>query len=113
MRISDNSLIRIFRGDTHPGFIFVKEKGQPKDLTGHNFVMSVSKIQNPNQEDILFQIAGAVMTPVTDGIVKFQPSSNDVNRTGKFWYDIQMQDNQGNLRTIVKQRMIFTQDITK
>lgn len=103
------------RGDTYADEFVLKSKstGQPIDITGFSFKLTVNAKKDPGPTDTPeFQITGAI-TDATAGKVEFAPTATDADRTGAFFYDIQMIDGAGRKRTLVKAKYGFTQDITK
>lgn len=101
------------RGDTYADKFLVATSGTPTNLTGCSIKMTLSTISNP--VDIttqLYQLDGVVTEPES-GIVEFSPSSTQANNIGYFYYDIQMVDSAGIVRTLVNGIYEYVQDITK
>lgn len=103
------------RGDTYADEFILKSKRtkQPIDITGFSFKLTVNTKAAPTASDPPeFQIDGTI-TDGPNGKVEFAPTDADVDRVGKFYYDIQMVDAAGRKRTLVSGRYVLTQDITK
>ena len=111
--------IEIYRGDSYPIAIVVKDRstGEPIDLTGYSFVMTCDSRKDPNDNSTqLFQVNGEVDPDQVNntGKVTFTPTTSDTNQEiGKYYYDIQMTDASGHIRTIKKDKLKIVQDITK
>lgn len=103
-----------YRGDTWPIRMTVLEDDQPMDITGCSFTLTVDSKKSPTDDATnLFQLTGTIEGDPVDGIVIFEPSENDVDRVGKFYYDLQVEDTSSKKRTIAKNRFTLVQDITK
>lgn len=103
------------RGDTVPFEITVKVRatGQPADITGYSFTMTADPEENPaNGDNNIFSLAGTINDPLT-GVVQFQPQEADVDYVGDYWFDIEYRPPAGTKETLVKDRILFEQDITK
>lgn len=107
-----------YRGDTAADEITVQDaSGNAVNVTGYNFTLTVSTIQNPKDTTAqLFQIAG-VITNGAAGQVEFVPTPTQADqKPATYYYDIQMEDTSvspSRLKTLVKGSYTFTQDITK
>ena len=85
----------------------------PMDITGYSFVLTVDPSSNPTSNtDNLFALTGLITDPVA-GLVEFAPSTAQSDVVGSFYYDIQMTDDVGKVRTIQTGRYVFEQDISK
>ena len=107
-----------YRGDSYPINILIKNKstGQPIDLTGYSFLLTCSSVKDPvDTSSQLFQVDGVIPDQTTNtGEVVFTPSETDTAiDPGKYFYDIEMTDPVGNIRTIAKYKFNILQDITK
>jgi hypothetical protein len=101
------------RGDTWPIEITVNADSVPLDVTGTSFILTVDPSKAPTSNTTnLFQLNG-VVTNGPNGRVAFTPTPSQVDRVGKFFYDIQMTDGTGAKRTVAEGKFILTQDITK
>lgn len=103
------------RGDTYADqfTITMRKDGTAADLTGCSFMLTVSSVQSPTTDSTkLYQIVGSVTDP-TKGIVSFAPSAVQADRVGIFYFDVQLTDATGAVRTLVLDSYTYTQDITK
>jgi len=104
-----------YRGDTNADKILITNEttGDAANLTGSTVYLTVSTISNPPDVSTqLYQLTGVVNDP-TSGIVEFSPNDVQSDRVGMFYYDIQLVDQSGKKRTIVKDSYQYLQDITK
>lgn len=102
------------RGDTYADqfSITAKSTGLPADLTGCTFKMTLSRVANPaDATSQVYQIVGEVDS--SKGIVSFYPSTQQADQVGAFFFDVQMTDGAGRIRTIALDSYTYTQDITK
>lgn len=101
------------RGDTYPIEIAVSADGAALNVTGTSLLLTVDPNKAPLDATAnLFQLNG-VVTDGPNGRVAFTPTPSQVDRVGKFYYDIQMTDGTGAKRTVAEGKFILTQDITK
>jgi hypothetical protein len=101
------------RGDTYADRFLVKVKGIVANLTGCVVTMTVNSERNPTDTTTqAYQLIGVVDDP-SSGYVDFIPSAANVDRIGVYYFDIQLVDSNGVIRTLVKDAYNFTQDITK
>ena len=104
------------RGDTYAEEIIVKSKttGLPVNITGYTFKLTVDPKKDPlTADNNLFSITGTILNP-TAGTVEFAPSALQADQTpGVYFYDIQMVDGAGRIRTIALDKWVVVQDITK
>lgn len=107
------SAIKRFRGDTRRLGATLKKDGLVLDITGCSFILTVNKKENPTELDLPeFASIGVIIDPAL-GQLYFPFTAEQVNLLGDFFYDIQMTDAIGELSTLVKKPITFTQDITK
>lgn len=105
------------RGDTCADSFTITNRttGLPTDLTGASFLMTLDITHNPTSNATnTYQVIGVVTLPQT-GVVEFSPTLTQANQIGTFYYDIQMTDQQGKIRTISEDysKYVYVQDITK
>ena len=104
------------RGDTYADEIQIMSSttGLALDITGFSFLLTIDPDRFPTGSgNNLYQLTG-VITDAANGLVEFAPSAVQADQTpGRYWYDVQMTDNTGRIRTIQSGRYTFTQDITK
>jgi hypothetical protein len=101
------------RGDTYPIEILVTANGAPLDVTSATFKLTVDPSKAPVDDSAnLFSLTG-VVTDGPAGAVAFTPTAMQADRVGKFYYDVQMVDGSGAIRTVLSGKFTLTQDITK
>lgn len=103
------------RGDTAADQITVTDSaGNAVNITGYSFLMTINSLENPPDISTqLYQIAGSILNAPA-GTVEFVPLLANVDQIpGTYYYDIQMTDDAGRIKTIDKGKYTYTQDITK
>lgn len=103
------------RGDTYADEFVLKNKstGQPLDITGYTFFLTVDPSQAPvDATNNLYKLTGTILD-AAGGRVEFAPTAEQANRVGKFFYDVEMIDGAGRRRTISSGKYTYTQDIGK
>jgi len=103
------------RGDTYADLITVTDStGAPINITGYTFQLTVDPEKAPaTAANNLFSITGTILDAIA-GTVEFAPSALQADQTpGTYFYDIQMVDGLGRIRTIALDKWVVTQDITK
>lgn len=103
------------RGDSFAdGFIVKSETtGAAIDIGGYTFLMTVDITANPPDNTTkLFEVTGTIIDAAS-GNVEFAPTTGQTDRVGIFYYDIQMTDDTGRIRTIDSGKYTIRQDITK
>lgn len=91
----------------------VKSDGAPLDITDCEFWLTVDPSKDPvDDTNNLWSIAGNIESAV-GGTVSFSINNAQADYVGKFFYDLQMIDAAGYIRTIQKGKFTFVQDITK
>lgn len=104
-----------YRGDTFADTftIFDNTTGLPVDLTGASLLLTVDPSATPvSSATNAYQIVGVIATP-SSGVVSFAPTLSQSNRVGYFYYDIQLTDITGKIRTVDNGVQQYKQDITK
>ena len=103
-----------YRGDTYADkFMVSVVDGSVANLTNCQIRLTVSSDKNPKDSSTqIYQIVGTVDDP-SSGVVEFLPNPSQVDRCGMFYYDIQITDADGIIRTVAKDVYMFHQDITK
>ena len=107
--------IERYRGDTAADSILVVNEttGTPANLTGSTLVMTLDSKRNPTDSSTqVYQLTGVSSSPIS-GVVEFSPSLVQSNLIGLYYYDIQLTDSNGLIRTISKGTYQYLQDITK
>lgn len=103
------------RGDTYAHEIEVTSEstGSVIDIAGFSFLLTVDTEKLPsNSDNNLFQITGSI-TDGPNGLVEFVPTPQQADNVGNYFYDIQMTDGAGRIRTIDSGKYKVIQDITK
>ena len=103
------------RGDTYADMICLKDKREnPIDITGYTFTLTVSKDPRPEDKSKqLYDIEG-VIVEADKGTVEFAPTGAQAHqKAGVYYYDIEMRDELGRIRTIEHGKYTYIQDITK
>ena len=103
------------RGDTFSvNFVLEKPKGTAVDITGFLFVLTVDPAQEPGSAaNNKFSITG-VIDDAAAGEYSFTPSTAQAALApGRYYYDVQLTDAAGALRTQDEGRWIIEQDISK
>ena len=106
-----------FRGDSYPAEIHIvnTNTGDALDITGYTFKLTVDTNKNPADDSTkLFELLGNIDPDPTTGKVAFTPTPENNDLVPKnYYYDIEMTDPMGYVRTIAKNKWIIVQDITK
>lgn len=108
-----------YRGDTEPISLVITSKttGEPVDLTGYSFVMTVDERKDPDDTTTqVFSINGVVDSDqeTNKGHIRFEPTEQQTDQEpGTYWYDIQMTTPVGKKKTLCKFKLTIKQDITK
>lgn len=111
------TVITRYRGDTYPIKIqiFNRQTRQPVDITGMSAILSVSTRQNPTASPDVFSSVGIPQSPTVDGVFHFPITASQANNLSirTHYYDVQVTDAMGEVRTIEKDEFRVIQDITK
>lgn len=107
-------MITRYRGDTAPDQFTIQRDGVALDITGCTFKLTVNSEKDPTSTSTqLFSLTGTITSAVA-GQVEFAPNGTQADQTpGDYYYDVQMTDTTGAIRTADKGRYRFKQDITK
>ena len=105
-----------FRGDTSPDqFILRSASGAIVDISaGYSFIFTLNKEENPlTTANQLYTLAG-VITNGPAGVFEFRPTLVNVNLPpALYFYDVQVIDPLGYVKTIEKGSYRISQDISK
>lgn len=105
-----------YRGDTAPDqFILVDANGAVVDIsTGYSFLLTVDTRAEPSDDSTqLFQLVGTVVSGPA-GKFEFRPNSTQADQApGKYYFDVQVTDPSGGIKTVDKEKYVFKQDIGK
>lgn len=107
--------IERYRGDTAADeWTITDSAGVAIDIAGFSFILSVNSLENPPDNTTeLYNVSGTI-TAALSGIVEFSPSAlNADQKPAVYYYDVQMTDTGGRLKTIDKGKYTYNQDITK
>lgn len=100
------------RGDTDDiKFRMTDKKKNGLDITSNTFILSVSNEESPTGSTYVFQSTGA-LDDAFDGKFSFPITGGDEDNVGIFYYDVQRTYG-GVVKTIIKGKLEFEQDITK
>lgn len=100
------------RGDTYPIIINVTQDGEPLDVTGATFLLTVDPDPDPVDDlNNVFQLTGSVVDG-PNGVVRFDVTATEMDNVGSFYYDVQMTLG-GIITTVAYAKISWTQDITK
>lgn len=102
------------RGDTYPDVLKISSpSGGAADLTGCTIFMTLNRKKDPPDTTTqVYQLMGSITDPL-NGTVEFAPNSTQADSVGLFYFDIQMTDMSGIIRTIKTGTYEYKQDITK
>lgn len=88
--------------------------GAVVNITSYTFVMSVDSRQNPSDTSTQVFTVNGVITDAPAGLVEFAPSAAQTDVTpGIYFYDAQLTDDVGRIRTFDSGRYIIEQDYSK
>lgn len=106
------SVITRKRGDTYPIEILVTSDGGPLDVSSCTFKLTVDPARAPvdDTNNIIVLTGTLVGDP---GRVNFPMTDEQADHLGKYYYDIQMTDGAGLIRTLLADKFVWVQDITK
>jgi hypothetical protein len=103
------------RGDTAADLITVQNSaGVAVNIAGFSFALTVNTLENPPDNTTeLYAVVGTILVEAA-GTVEFVPSGVQADQLpAEYYYDIQMTDDVGRIKTIEKGKYTYTQDITK
>ena len=104
------------RGDTYADEFVVMSKitKLPIDITtGYSFLLTLDPDKAPvDDTKNKYQLVGVVVNG-PGGIVGFAPTAEQADLLGTFWFDVQVTDPAGKIRTIEHDKYKYVQDITK
>lgn len=102
------------RGDTYPEIFQVTIDGAAQDITGATFLLTVDPSPSPPDDTtMVFEIVGAIVDALL-GKVGFTPSVGQAGTApATYYYDLQMTESGGAVRTVAKGKWKISQDVTK
>lgn len=112
------------RGDTVPDTWQPQDAdGSYLDPTGFSFRLTVSTLEEPDHSGAsptpatqLFQMVGAIVvgSPLSTTEIHFTPTTGQADQPpGDYFYDLQIIDGAGRIKTPICDEYIIVQDITK
>ncbi len=104
------------RGDTFPFRFAIKDDaGAAVDITGATFVLTVDPAEDPaGSGSNLFANTPTIVAPASQGLIEVALTAPQAGQTpGDYFYDVQMLDAAGKIRTIARGKWQVSQDITK
>ena len=106
--------ICVTRGDTTPWTHSITFEGNPVDITGYTYRLTVDPAKNPTDAlSNLFSLVGVVVGS-PNNVVQFEMSAVQADQTPKdYYFDIEQTDASSKIRTIAKGKFTFEQDISK
>lgn len=103
-----------YRGDNYADSfaVFYEKSGEIVNIDGCTFKMSVSTGTRCDPDRVLqYTLIGSV-DDAENGRVSFAPSVEQSNLVGFYFYDVEMRDSLGIVRTLVSDSYVYKQDIT-
>lgn len=103
------------RGDTYADVLTITDaSGAPVDITGYTFKMTLDKSSSPDDAtNNLYWLAGTILD-AANGVVEFAPAAIQADQPpASYYYDVEMIDAGGRIRTILSGKYTYKQDITK
>lgn len=103
-----------YRGDSYADQFTIKDSaGVAVNIAGYTFTMTLNTEKSPiDNSNEVYQLSGTI-TDAPAGKVEFAPTPVQADIVGTFFYDVQMVDGGGGIRTLAKDKYKYTQDITK
>jgi len=112
------AVIEWYRGDSYPIELLVQDENEdPITLTGSSLLFTVNSVKDPEDDsDQKFEVVGVIdPDQVTNmGLVTFTPTTVQTDLAKAiYYYDIQLTNSSGDIKTIMKNKFKVLQDITK
>ena len=107
--------ISMYRGDKYPITFKVRDAKTKAliGLAGYTAKFTVDSRENPTDNTTkLLEAVGVIVGSSTDGTISFLVSTENL-AAGTYYYDVQLTDPDGNIRTVKKDTFLASQDITK
>lgn len=102
------------RGDTYADVFTITDKAtwEPANLAGCTFLLTLDSRPAPTDSTTqVYQLVGQV-DPLA-GKVSCAPSVSQADKVGTFYFDLQLTDATGKVRTVASGTYVYLQDITK
>jgi len=95
--------LTIIRGDTTTYTVTLTDSaGDPIDITGYTFFMTVKKSKDDKDDDAIITEDVTSHSDPTNGVTVITLSSTDTNvAPGIYYYDIQYKDTSDNIKTVL------------
>jgi len=104
----------IKRGDSKTYTLYFKdENGVPINITGYTVFMTVKEKITDTDAEAKISKTITVHTAPTDGKTKISLSSADTNLIGNYFFDFQLKNTLGEIKTLLEGITTFEQDITQ
>lgn len=103
------------RGDTFPFTFTIKDAtGVVENITGWSARLTVDPSDEPvDDSNNLFELTGTIAVG-SDGVVSFEPNAVQADQAiAEYYYDLELTDGAGKIRTSIKETFEFVQDISK
>lgn len=107
--------IRRVRGDTYPErFTITDEAGDPVNIAGATFRWTADPERDPATDDRnVLDVEGVIVSAV-NGVVEFPLTDEQADiAPGTYWFDVEMVDSGGRVRTVARGRLVIRQDRAK
>lgn len=112
--LSDKMYVVRYRGDTYADefTVFDDCTGELVDITGCVLRLTLATKRNPKSIDQIVYTLTGIIDRTKLGTVYFAPTESQADMVGFYFYDIELREPQGVVRTLAKDRYIYKQDIT-
>lgn len=104
------------RGDTYADEFTIESKITKAVIdisSGYAFTLTLDPDKKPaDNSNNVYQLTGDIVDG-PNGIVGFSPTAEQADQLGKFYFDVEMTDPAGKIRTIELDKYTYVQDITK
>ena len=102
------------RGDTYADEFVVTDKRtwEPANLAGCTCLLTLDSRSAPDDSSTQVYQLVATVRP-TEGVIEAAPSASQADQVGTFYFDLQLTDATGKVRTIASGTYIYIQDRTK
>jgi hypothetical protein len=109
------STINRFRGDTTPDAIAILDDASaPLHLLSYSTKLTIHRRLEPSATDPPVVVSIGHPYDVAGGLVEFPFDEVQADqKPGVYYYDIQLMDGYGRIKTLIKDRYVFHQDVTK
>lgn len=106
--------IKRVRGDSNPLKITLENmEGNPVDLTGSTVFFTVKRNMQDTDANALIAKSTTTHTSAVDGETQITLTTTDTDITGTFYYDVQVKNSDGEIFSVIADKIIFVDDVTK